>query len=67
MLVHCDRCKKAVEGDWSERFTSGFYDVSSGYWAKYARPYETVVCDQCMWCDARFIADYGSQFCRGSE
>jgi hypothetical protein len=67
MLVHCDRCKKSVEGDWGEGFTSGFYEVSSGYWSKYARPFETTVCDCCMWCDPQYIADYGDTNCRGCK
>jgi hypothetical protein len=66
-LVHCDRCKKSVEGDWSDRFTCGFYDVSGGYWAKYARPYETLVCDCCMWCSPEYIADYGDMSCRSCK
>jgi hypothetical protein len=66
-LVHCDRCKKNVEGDWSDRFTCGFYDVSEGYWAKYARPYETLVCDCCMWCSPEYIADYGDMSCRSCK
>jgi len=65
MLVHCDRCKKKVEGDWGEHFTSGFYNVSPGSsWAKYARPYEDVVCDECMWCSPEYIADYGDTTCK---
>jgi hypothetical protein len=60
MLVHCDRCKKAVEGCEGEGWTGGFYDVSPGTcWSKFARPYETVVCDECMWADPAYIAIYG--------
>jgi hypothetical protein len=60
MLIHCDRCKKKVEGDWHLLWTSGFYDVSPpSSWAKYARPYETIVCDCCMWKDPGYIKDYG--------
>jgi len=64
-LIHCDRCKKKVEGFWDVDFTAGFYNVSPGsYWAKYANPYEDAVCDCCMWCDPRYIADYGDMNCR---
>lgn len=60
MLYHCDRCGKKVEGDEGDDFTSGFYYVSPGScWAKYARPYETVVCDECMWQDPGYVCDYG--------
>lgn len=64
MLVHCDRCKRKVGGEWGENFTSGFYDVAPpSYWAKYARPYETVVCDECMFADLGYQADYGVRGC----
>lgn len=61
MLYHCDRCKKAVDGAEGVGFTAGFYLVAppSG-WAKYARPYETIVCDRCMFADLKYIADYGA-------
>lgn len=60
MLIHCDRCKRKVEGDFHERFTCGFYDVSKGSsWAKYARNYESIICDECMFADPQYIQDYG--------
>ena len=55
----CDRCGKKFEGDEDENMTSGFYYVHRGYWSKYARPYETVLCDECMWADPAYIKDYG--------
>ena len=58
-LYRCDRCKKLVEGGEGDTFTSGFYYVDKGCWAKYGNPYETVVCDRCMWGDPRYVADYG--------
>lgn len=62
MLVHCDRCKKKIEGEWIDGYTCGFYDVAPpSSWAKYSNPYETVVCDECMWADPRYIADYGAR------
>jgi len=65
LLVHCDRCKKKVEGDWDETFTAGFYDVSPGSpWAKFGRPYEDVVCDECMMCSSEYIAVYGDFSCK---
>jgi hypothetical protein len=61
VLIHCDRCKGKVEGELGDVFTSGVYVVEPpSSWAKYARPYETVVCDACMWADPGYIADYGS-------
>lgn len=58
MLFNCDRCHRKVEGNEGDGFTSGFYCVD-GCWAKYGRPYETIVCDECMWADPLYIADYG--------
>jgi hypothetical protein len=63
-LVHCDRCHQKVEGHWGDVFTSGFYNVAPpSYWAKYARPYETVICDCCMWADEGYQEDYGWHPC----
>lgn len=59
MLLHCDRCHRKFDGDEGKFFTSGFYYVNCGYWSKFAEPYETVVCDECMWADPRYIAVYG--------
>lgn len=60
LTYHCDRCKKKIDGDEGANFTSGFYYVTSGYWNRFARPYETVVCDDCMWADPDYIAIYGT-------
>lgn len=59
MIYHCDRCRKKFEGDEGPGFTAGFYYVNEGYWSKYARPFETVLCDECMWNDPGYTADYG--------
>ena len=65
MLYHCDRCKRKFEGDETEHMTHGFYYVHPGsYWSKYARPYETILCDACMWCSPEYIADYGDMSCK---
>ena len=64
-LYHCDRCHKKFEGDEHENFTCGFYFVSPGScWEKFGRPYETVVCDECMMCSPEYIAVYGDTSCR---
>lgn len=60
MLYRCDRCEKLIEGDEGQNFTSGFYIVDQGCWSQFANPYETVVCDECMWADPRYIAIYGA-------
>jgi hypothetical protein len=59
MLYRCDRCKRLIEGVEGDGLTCGLYDVSSGYWAKFARSYETTVCDECMWADPDYIKIYG--------
>jgi hypothetical protein len=59
-MLHCDRCHKKFDGEiWADG-SAGCYVVDSGYWHRYARPYETVICDECMWADPRYIADYGA-------
>lgn len=64
MLYHCDRCHRKIEGDEDLNFTSGFYYVHSGYWSRFADPYETVICDPCMFCDPRYIEVYGNMSCQ---
>lgn len=65
MTYHCDRCKKKFDGDETEFMTAGFYYVTPGSsWAKYGKPYETVVCDECMQCSPEYIADYGDFSCK---
>ena len=76
-MYRCDRCKKEIEGFETDSFTAGFYYVDGGYWSRYARPkadtsYETVICDECMWTDDRYIADWGikggdQHYSNGSE
>ncbi len=59
MLYRCDRCEQLVEGFENEGGTGGFYYVDKGSWAQFARPYEVVLCDRCMWDDPKYIALYG--------
>lgn len=59
LIYHCDRCNKKFEGFEGDGFTGGFYYVNMGSWAKYARPFETVICDECMHNEPLYIADYG--------
>ena len=60
VTVVCDRCGRTVEG-WRESepigMTAGYYNVETS-WTKYANPGEKNVCDQCMWEDPRYQADY---------
>ena len=63
VTVTCDRCGKRVDGlRLPDTGTSGFYEFSrdDGLWGKYMEPYETILCDDCMWADPRYRADYGS-------
>jgi hypothetical protein len=60
MLYRCDRCKQTFDGfEWEDGTTAGFYYVHFGSWSRFARPYEVVVCDPCMWADPDYIAVYG--------
>jgi hypothetical protein len=64
LTIICDRCKKEVVGIIDEdvngrRMTGGYYDVSGGCWARYARCNETQICDQCMFSDHRYQEIYG--------
>jgi hypothetical protein len=55
--VHCDRCKKEVEGfiDEAGGMSAGVYVD----WMDFFNPGEHIVCDACMWADPRYIAIYG--------
>jgi hypothetical protein len=58
--ITCDRCGKEIDGFRGEYATAGFYDVTGqSWWSRYARPGERNVCDDCMWQDAGYRADYG--------
>lgn len=59
--VVCDRCGRTVEGLRLINATSGFYDMTDEYWKRYAREGERVVCDDCMFKDPNYIADYGQR------
>lgn len=50
----CDRCKAKFTAEEYAGVTCGFYDVSAGYWAIFARDGEKVVCDTCMWADPEY-------------
>ena len=59
MSIICDRCGQEVNGSKGEHFTAGYYEVWEGScWHKYSNYGEKVICDCCMWCDARYIEDY---------
>jgi len=53
--INCDRCGLCINGYFyidsdfpSRSYTTGYYDVSSGYWRNFARENEKIVCDGCM-------------------
>ena len=60
--IECSRCHKKVEG-WKDNIaTAGFYIVQKGnYWSKYANEGEEYLCDECMFKEPRYIADYGDR------
>ncbi len=68
VTVTCDRCKQPIDGaeygsdEVKLGFTSGFYRITEDGkgWGKYTNPGERIICDACMWRDARYQADYGA-------
>jgi hypothetical protein len=62
--ISCDRCGNPVADDLTDRgstMIAGFYNVAPGScWAKFARPGEADVCDNCMWADPAYQAVYGT-------
>ena len=56
--VTCSRCEKEIDGIESSDFTGGFYRLN-GDWKKYSNPDETILCDNCMQVDVRYVKDYG--------
>lgn len=65
--VKCDRCSAEIEGHDEPSFTSGFYRIEKGRWEKYANLGEKIVCDDCMWKNPKYIADYGLHRRQSSE
>lgn len=60
VLVVCDRCHAKVEGLREPGFTGGFYDTTPGSpWFGFSSPDENVICDTCMFADARYQETYG--------
>lgn len=55
----CDRCHRTVEGFESPNAVIGFYRMADyGPWSRFARPGETLVCNDCMWADPGYSALY---------
>lgn len=67
ITVMCSRCGTEVEGiEMQNVGTGGFYRVIRGEaWDKYGLTGETILCDDCMHRDTRYIADYGQQALEG--
>lgn len=65
ITVVCDRCGKTIEGlhysaeNGLPGSTAGYYDTTGKPWSDFANEGERVVCDACMWVDARYQAVYG--------
>jgi hypothetical protein len=57
-LMICSRCLEQVLGMDLPHGTAGFYRVSTGIWAEYKLPGETILCDACMCNDPRYQRDY---------
>ncbi len=59
VTVTCSRCKTIVDGMQSKGCTAGFYRVTKGIWAAFARDNETILCDACMLADPAYVKEYG--------
>jgi hypothetical protein len=60
VTVTCDRCGAEIDGLRGQFATAGFYDTAGqSWWSRFARPGENVVCDDCMWADPGYRAEYG--------
>lgn len=57
IAITCDRCKRNVEGLASENGTAGYYRRDE-WWGKFMDEGEDNVCDECVWTDERYIAEY---------
>lgn len=63
VTIVCDRCGETVHGKMYAKTnkvpgaTVGFYYLTDG-WSKYAREGEVRLCDNCMWSDEKYLADY---------
>jgi hypothetical protein len=57
----CSRCAQNFIGYKTENATSGYYEISSleEGWGQFAYEGETILCDECMWSDPRYIDVYG--------
>lgn len=64
--IHCDRCGQDKEGSVDLYFSSGCYVVYGlSYWTKFSRPGENIICDDCMWEEEEYIAEFGDNRSRG--
>lgn len=60
--VICNRCHRPVDGMKIPGVaTGGFYETIGGPWAKYARPGENILCDECMWSDPDYQKEFKAQ------
>ncbi len=67
-MIYCDRChqtKHDAEIDIAFAISRGCYDVTAGYWSRFARvdrstrTLEKVICDSCMFDDPLYVQEYG--------
>jgi hypothetical protein len=57
--VECSECGLWLAKSENHGFTCGYYDTSSGQWADYAKPGQTILCDRCMWATEGYQKVYG--------
>lgn len=60
ITVICSRCKEVLRDVIkTDTFTGGYYEVHKGYWSKFAKPGEQILCDACMFKDEGYIEEFG--------
>lgn len=60
LTLICDRCHRDVDAVRTPAGSAGYYDVTdASCWHRFARPFEQVVCNLCMWADSAYQAIYG--------
>lgn len=65
ICITCDRCGCTIKDaaiDKQNNITSGYYDVSDGYWGRFARWDEYTICDKCMHSDPKYKEVYDPNY-----
>jgi hypothetical protein len=58
LYLACCRCRKGIVTEKMDGVTAGYYDMSNGYWSKYAKNGERILCDHCMQSDPAYKRNF---------